>query len=138
MNPLSPGRFLSSDGALRHLLEQAGVRATTQRMGLARLLFSGPHRHVAAADLHLEAARQGLSISLATVYNTLGQFVSAGLLREVTVDADRTWFDTNVDAHGHVYHEATGTLTDVPLPPVALPEGIDEASLKGIELLFRI
>jgi len=133
-----PGRHLESDDALKQLLEQANVRATTQRTGLARLLFSGGHRHVSAAELHLEAARSGLSISMATVYNTLGQFVQAGLLREVAVGSERTWFDTNVEAHGHIYDESSGHLTDVPLPALPLPEGLDEGDVSDVELLFRV
>lgn len=114
------------------------MRATTQRTGLAQLLFGAEHRHVSASELHLEAAQRGPSISMATVYNTLGQFVQAGLLREVAVGSDRTYFDTNVEHHGHVYDETTGRLTDVPLPAIAAPPGINERSITGVELLYRV
>lgn len=132
------GRHLLDDRALRHLLEGVGLRATAQRIGLSRLLFGGADRHVVASELYLEAQQAGLGVSLATVYNTLGQFVVAGLLREVTVDAERTWFDTHVDPHGHVYDETTGTLTDVHLPDVALPDGVDPETLVRTELVYRV
>lgn len=133
-----PGRHLKDDQALRELLEQAGVRATTQRVGLAGLLFAGAHRHVVASELYLEAVQAGLGVSLATVYNTLGQFVKAGLLRQVSIDSDRTWFDTHVEDHGHIYNETTGSLIDVDLPDVPLPDGVASSQLVGTEVLFRV
>jgi len=135
---MDTGRHLKDDAALRSLLEQAGVRSTAQRLGLARLLFAGEHRHVVASELYLEAMQAGLGVSLATVYNTLGQLVQAGLLRVVNIDADRTYFDTHVEAHGHLYDETTRTLTDVGMPDVPLPDGIDPSTVLRTDLLFRV
>lgn len=132
------GRHLQNEDALRGLLEAAGLRATSQRVGLAGLLFGGDHRHVVANELYLEAVRAGLGVSLATVYNTLGQFVQVGLLRQVSLDAERTYFDTRVETHGHVYDESTGALTDVSLPELALPDGVDNESVVGIDVVFRV
>ena len=81
--------------AARARLRQAGLRPTRQRIVLARRLFDGPHRHVTAAGLHAEGLREEAGVSLATVYNTLHQFTKAGLLRELVVDAGRSFFDTN-------------------------------------------
>ena len=53
-------------------------------------------------------------MSLATVYNTLHQFTAAGLLRQVTVDAARSYFDTNTGDHQHFFCEDDGTLIDIP------------------------
>ncbi|MEQ9349075.1 MAG: transcriptional repressor, partial [Alphaproteobacteria bacterium] len=52
----------------------AGLRPTRQRLALAGLLFSGPLRHVTAESLHGECQERGVTVSLATVYNTLHQF----------------------------------------------------------------
>ncbi len=68
-------------------LREAGLRPTRQRLALGRLLFDGGDRRVTAEALHDEAQRAGVSVSLATVYNTLHQFTGAGLLREVVVDS---------------------------------------------------
>ena len=56
----------------------------------------------------------GVKVSLATVYNTLHQFTEAGLLRQVVVDAARSYFDTNTGDHQHFYHEDEGMLIDIP------------------------
>jgi Fur family iron response transcriptional regulator len=82
---------------------------------------------VTAESLHEEALAAGVPVSLATVYNTMHQFTEARLLREVSVDGARTYFDTNTGDHHHFYCEEDGTLLDidgatievagVPLPP---------------------
>ena len=119
-------------------LREAGLRPTRQRLALGRLLFDGGDRHVTAEALHDEAQRAGVSVSLATVYNTLHQFTNAGLLREVVVDSARTYFDTNIDDHHHFFIERDGSLMDIAgddvtigsLPPA--PEGMDIARVDVI------
>src|ERR1700680_4045192 len=93
-------------------LRKAGLRPTRQRLALAQLLFASGNRHVTAESLHEEAAGAGVPVSLATVYNTMHQFTAAGLLRQVTVDGSRTYFDTNIGEHHHFYCEDDGTLLD--------------------------
>ena len=59
---------------------------------------------------------RGLQISKATVYNTLGTFVSKGLLKEVFIDASSTYYDSNISCHHHIYNIDTGELVDVSEP----------------------
>jgi Fur family iron response transcriptional regulator len=94
-------------------LKQAGLRPTRQRLALAKLLFDPGFRHVTAEQLHAEAQGANVRVSLATVYNTLHQFTEQRLLREVVVEAGRSYFDTNTGDHHHFYFEATGELQDV-------------------------
>ena len=94
-------------------LRKAGLRPTRQRLALASLLFAHGDRHVTAEGLHEEAVSAGVPVSLATVYNTMHQFTAAGLLREVTVDGTRTYFDTNTGDHHHFYCEDDGMLMDI-------------------------
>jgi Fur family iron response transcriptional regulator len=95
-------------------LKAAGLRPTRQRIQLAGLLFTGHDRHVTAESLAEEGQRAGIKVSLATVYNTLHQFQSAGLLRQVVVDASRSYFDTNIGDHQHFFLEDEGLLIDIP------------------------
>ena len=123
------------------LVRDAGLRPTRQRVALARQLFTGAEQHVTAEKLHSESLSQGNSVSLATVYNTLHQFTAAGLLRELVVDAGRSYFDTNVSAHHHIYFEDSGKLRDVSGDNVAivnlpaLPEG---AEVSRIDIIIRV
>src|SRR5512134_586576 len=96
------------------LLRRADLRPTRQRLALAKLLFENGHRHVTAESLHEEALDKNFDVSLATVYNTLHQFVAAGLLREIFVDASRSYFDTNTVEHHHLFFEPSGKLEDIP------------------------
>ena len=101
-------------------LRSAGLRPTRQRLALARLLFEGGDRHVTAEQLYSEAVATRARVSLATVYNTLHQFVGAGLLREVVAEPGRSYFDTNTEDHHHFYLVDQGRLEDIPAPAVAL------------------
>ena len=89
-------------------LKAAGLRPTRQRLALAKLLLESGPRHVTAEELFHEARSAGIPVSLATVYNTLHQFTSVGLLREVVVDMGQSYFDTNTSHHHHFFDEATG------------------------------
>jgi Fur family iron response transcriptional regulator len=81
---------------------------------LAGLLFKDCDRHVTAEGLHDGITKSGVKVSLATVYNTLHQFTQAGLLRQVIVDAARSYFDTNTGDHQHFFLENEGLLIDIP------------------------
>ncbi|MGO9546966.1 MAG: iron response transcriptional regulator IrrA [Rhodomicrobium sp.] len=122
-------------------LRDAGLRPTRQRMDLAGLLFGNGNRHVTAEMLHAEAAGKNMSVSVATVYNTLNQFAGAGLLREVAVEGSKAYFDTTVSDHQHFYFEHNGRLMDLgPDEEVAvavskLPEGM---KISRIDVLIRL
>jgi Fur family iron response transcriptional regulator len=122
-------------------LKTCGLRTTQPRLLLADLLFRDGNRHVTAEKLHGEARAAGLKISQATIYNTLNQFVEAGLLREVQVDRARSYFDTNVHSHHHFYVEDEGRLIDIPTDAIALerlpdsPEGFEVA---GVDVIIRL
>lgn len=121
------------------LLQSAGLRPTRQRLALARLLFDGRDRHVTAEQLHAEAQGARMSVSLATVYNTLHQFTAAGLLREVVVDPGRSYFDTNTTEHHHFFNERSGELRDIDRVVVAnLPPPPDGARIKRVDVVVRI
>jgi len=122
-------------------LKAAGLRPTRQRVALAGLLFGHGDRHLTAETLHGEAMAGGIRVSLATVYNTLHQFTEAGLLRQVSVDAGRSYFDTNVDAHQHFYAEDEGTLIDIPGESIAvagIPAPPKGTAIDRVDVVIRI
>jgi|TARA_B100000315_G_C14417703_1_gene514018 Fur family iron response transcriptional regulator len=126
--------------ALRRL-KKAELRPTRQRLALGKLLFDGGDRHVTAENLHDEAMRHGIRVSLATVYNTLNQFTTAGLLREVVVAPRRSYFDTNIANHHHFFYENDGALEDIPSDAVTLatlPEPPDGAQIQRVDVMVRL
>ena len=122
-------------------LRAAGLRPTRQRLALARLLLENGNRHVTAEQLHSEALAAKIPVSLATVYNTLHQFIHSGILREVVVEPGRSYFDTNIDDHHHFFCETTGLLQDIPGELVMvgqLPEPPEGAEISRIDVIIRI
>ena len=122
-------------------MRRAELRPTRQRLALARLLFERGDRHVTAEGLHEEAMAASIEVSLATVYNTLHQFVEAGLLREIAVDTSRSYFDTNISEHHHFFFERSGRIEDIPgdqivvsdIPPA--PEG---TRVRRVDVIVRL
>ena len=122
-------------------LRGAGLRPTRQRRDLAGLLYGTGDRHVTAEVLHREAVEAGVKVSLATVYNTLHQFTEAGLLRQVVVDAQRSYFDTNTGHHHHFYNTADQELIDIPGDHVAvgsLPTPPNGMAIEQVDVVVRI
>jgi Fur family iron response transcriptional regulator len=127
--------------AAANRLKVAGLRPTRQRLELARLLFQNEDRHVTAESLAEEGARAGVKVSLATVYNTLHQFQAAGLLRQVVVDASRSYFDTNTGDHQHFFVENEGLLIDIPGEEISV-SGVPDApmgmTLDRVDVVVRV
>jgi Fur family iron response transcriptional regulator len=126
---------------VNEMLQSAGLRPTRQRMALGWLLFGKGDRHLTAEMLYEEASKAKVPVSLATVYNTLNQLTDSGLLRQVSVDGTKTYFDTNVTAHHHFYLENNHELIDIPNPDLVLrsmppvPEGYEIAK---IDMVVRL
>jgi Fur family iron response transcriptional regulator len=122
-------------------LRAVGLRPTRQRLALVRLLFEDGDRHVSAEQLHAEAQRVGVRVSLATIYNTLNQFTEAGLLREVVVDSGCSYFDTNIGDHHHFFFEDSGQLQDIPGEQVqvsALPAAPAGTAVRRVDVIVRV
>jgi Fur family iron response transcriptional regulator len=126
---------------LTAVLRMAGLRPTRQRVALAEILFGGAHRHVSAEELLAEANSAKVNVSLATIYNTLHQFRSAGLLREVAVDASRSYFDTDTSDHHHFYLEDEQRVIDIPASSIViqnLPEPPKGTSITHVDVVVRV
>ena len=99
------------------------------------------HRHVTAEELFEKAKANKISVSLATVYNTLHSFSDSGLLNKVIVDGSRCYFDTRLDNHSHFYWEATGKLTDAPgnfLEIKNLPKPPKNSKITNVDIIIRL
>ncbi len=123
-------------------LAKADLRPTRQRETLATLLVGdGQDRHVTAESLFEASSAAGEKVSLATVYNTLRAFCDAGLMREITVDGSKSYFDTNISDHPHFYWEDTATLTDAPsdqLEISRLPKAPAGAEIASVDVVIRL
>lgn len=123
-------------------LSTANLRPTRQRVALAALLVGdGQNRHVTAESLHAASQNAGEAVSLATVYNTLRAFCDAGLIKEITVDGSKSYFDTRTDDHPHFYWEEEARLTDAPAEELEirrLPQAPEGAEVSKVDVVIRL
>ncbi|HEV7253253.1 MAG TPA: Fur family transcriptional regulator [Mesorhizobium sp.] len=122
-------------------VRDAGLRPTRQRVALAGLLFAQGDRHLSAEELHEEALAAGVPVSLATVYNCLHQFTEAGLLRILSVEGARTYFDTNTSDHHHFFVEGENRVYDIAEGPVQvlnLPEPPEGMEIANVDVVVRL
>ena len=121
-------------------MSDCGIRPTAQRVRIATLLLAEP-QHRSAEQILASLRASGARVSKATVYNTLNLFAARGLIRQLSVDGSRSWFDSNVDPHYHFHDESSGALIDVPVPAVEfsrLPAPPPGTEVTGIDLVIRL
>lgn len=129
-----------SDTEIVEVLRARGIQPTSQRMIIARVLFT-EMTHLSADDVFRLVNAQDRHVSKATVYNTLGLFTEKGVVREVIADPTRVFYDPNTAPHHHFYNVDTGVLTDIETKDVevsglpALPAG---ARLEGVDVVIRL
>ena len=121
-------------------LEKNGIRATKQRRILAKLIFDKGKRHISAENLFDEVKKDERKISMATIYNTLKQFTSLGLIREIVVDQNKSLYCNNNQSHYHLYIEDEGKVIDIPTQNIDLDIPSIPACLKlhDIDVIVRI
>ena len=129
------------DMKIEDMLRRAKLRPTRQRIALAELLFSKGDRHISAENLFEEARDAGVEVSLATIYNTLHQFTDNGLLRAISIDSSKTYFDTNTGNHHHFFMEDTEEVIDMPDGYITignLPEPPSGTEVSRVDVIVRV
>jgi Fur family iron response transcriptional regulator len=117
-----------------------GVKPTTQRLEVGQLLLSMP-QHMSADQILGKLRTSGSRISKATVYNTLNLFADHKLIREVSVDSTRQFYDSTTEPHHHFYNVDTGNLTDInrnDLEFSRLPQLPEGTEAKDVEVIVRV
>ena len=116
------------------------VTPTKQRVDLAQLIFA-KKQHFTAADLICMADKNGLNISMATIYNTLSLLEDKGMLKTINIDNELKFYDTNLENHHHLYNTTMSTLTDIAHDRVTfseLPELPKTLEIESTELLIKV
>jgi Fe2+ or Zn2+ uptake regulation protein len=103
------------DTELSELLRERGLRATSQRVVMHRLLRDRD-RHVSAEELLSEASEKLPGVSLPTVYATLELFEQLGIVRRVNGGGGTLLWDTRAEAHGHMICRRCGRIEDMEIP----------------------
>ena len=124
-------------------LRNSGLRPTKQRLKICEVLFNTEKTfHFTINDLS-KTIREKLSekISLATVYNTVHAFKKKGYLKEISINSDKSYFDTNVTEHNHFFDEDTNELIDCSkddIDSVNVKQNITGKKIKSVEVLIKV
>jgi len=122
------------------LLQHYKISPTRQRVEIAEFLFQRP-QHLSAEKILDGVTNAGNRVSRATVYNTMGLFANKGVVREILIDRERVFYDSNTDVHQHLYNVDTGELTDIYdaeldlVPQPELPEGL---KLVDTDIVYKV
>ena len=124
-------------------LRDYGLRPTRQRIKICEVLFTSEKTfHFTVSDL-TKIIEEKLSekISLATVYNTVRAFTKKGYLKEISINSDKSYFDTNVTEHHHFFDEDTNELIDCgsdEINSVNVKHNITGKKIKSVEVLIKV
>ena len=124
-------------------LREIGLRPTKQRVKICELLFLREKTfHFTINDLVKKISQEmNEKISLATVYNTVHAFQKKGHLKEIAINSDKTYYDTNTSIHHHFYDEETYELIDCDekdIDPINLKKNIPGKKIKSVEALIKV
>ena len=124
-------------------LRLSGLRPTKQRLTICKILFDKKDTfHFTIDKLKKKIEKNTKSkISLATVYNTVHAFKNNGYLKEISLQGNKTFFDTNSKSHHHFYDQDTGDLVDIKNEDVILsklPSVPKGKKIKEIEVTVSI
>ena len=124
-------------------LREIGLRPTKQRVKICELLFLRDKTfHFTINDLVKKISDEmNEKISLATVYNTVHAFQKKGHLKEIAINSDKTYYDTNTSIHHHFYDEDTHELIDCDendIDSINLKKSIPGKQIKSVEVLIKV
>ena len=124
-------------------LRNSGLRPTKQRIKICEVLFNKQTTfHFTINDLvKIIETEANEKISLATVYNTIHAFEKKGYLKEIPIDSNQSYFDTNVTDHHHFYDIAEKKLIDlneVDVGPINIQKSIPGKKIKSVEVLVKL
>tara|TARA_B100001063_G_scaffold227448_1_gene237932 strand:- start:344 stop:742 length:399 start_codon:yes stop_codon:yes gene_type:complete len=124
-------------------LRNSGLRPTKQRLQICEVLFN-PEKtfHFTINELSIKIKKQlNTKISLATVYNTVHAFEKKGYLKQIPINSNQTYFDTNISDHHHFYDLKEEKLIDLEesdVGPIDIKKKINGKKIKSIEVLVKL
>ncbi len=124
-------------------LRNSGLRPTKQRLQICQVLFDSKQTfHFTVNDLKKKIKRKiNDNISLATIYNTVHAFEKRGYLKQIPINSNQTYFDTNVTDHHHFYDLNEDRLIDLKnsdVGPINIKKKINGKKIKSVEVLVKL
>ena len=124
-------------------LRNSGLRPTKQRLQICEVLFDSEKTfHFTINELDQKIKKQiNDNISLATIYNTVHAFEKKGYLKQIPINSNQTYFDTNVTDHHHFYDLKDEKLIDLEnsdVGPINIKKKIYGKKIKSVEVLVKL
>jgi len=124
-------------------LRSSGLRPTMQRIEICKLLFDRKETfHFTISDLSKKLKKESSKkISLATLYNTIISFKKKGYLKEISINSDKSYFDTNTSNHHHFIDEKTNEIADININDISnikIKKSLPGKKVKSIEVLVKL
>jgi len=124
-------------------LRSSGLRPTKQRIQISKVLFDRDNTfHFTIKELSkMIKSEYNVKVSLATVYNTIHAFKKKGYLKEISINSDKSYFDTNISNHHHFFNESTNELIDLnesDVGKINIKKKILGKKIKSVEVLVKI
>ena len=124
-------------------LRSSGLRPTKQRLKICEVLFNREKTfHFTINDLAKSISEKlNERISLATVYNTVHAFKNKGYLKEISINSDKSYFDTNITNHHHFFDEDTNELIDCDnnnIEKINIKKNITGKKINSVEVLIKV
>ena len=124
-------------------LKVSGLRPTKQRLAICKILFGRTTTfHFTINDLvNLLERKLDKKISLATIYNTIHAFKNKGYLKEISINSNKSYFDTNVSNHHHFFDEGTNELIDLDnddVGSIKIKKTLPRKKIKSVEVLVKV
>ncbi len=124
-------------------LRSSDLRPTKQRIKISEVLFNRKKTfHFTIAELNkILEGELGKNVSLATIYNTVNAFKKKGYLKEISINSNNSYYDTNTSNHHHFYNESTKELIDLKgndISNIKINKTIPRKKIKSIEVLVKI
>ena len=124
-------------------LRLSGLRPTKQRLKICEVLFNREKTfHFTINDLAKSISEQiNEKISLATVYNTVHAFKDKGYLKEISINSDKSYFDTNTSNHHHFFDEETNQLIDCEnedISEIKIKKNMTGKKIKSVEVMIKV
>ena len=124
-------------------LREAGLRPTKQRIKICEILFDREETfHFTINGLSkIISQKINQKISLATVYNTVHAFKKKGYLKEISMNSDKTYFDTNISHHHHFFDSSTKELTDLSdeqVEKIKINKALPGKKISSVEILVKV
>ena len=124
-------------------LRESGLRPTRQRVKICKLLYNRETTfHFTINDLVKKISEEvEEKISLATVYNTVHALKTKGYLKEISINTDRSYFDTNISHHHHFFDKSTEELIDLSdedVEKIQIKKSLLGKKISSVEVLVKV